>query len=103
MESACGIPGFGRMAHTENHLTRSMTPAKGRPTPTRAEALPVRRNTATLQWVVLGVVMLGLVAGLIYVGGDWGSSPAHGGFGGGHGAPNIVERAAFDDRSAPVN
>ncbi len=58
------------MAYTKNRPPRSTTPTKGRPTPTRSEALPVRRNTATLQWFALGVAVLGLLAGLIYFGGD---------------------------------
>ena len=85
------------MAHSKNRQPRSTTQPKGRPTPPRADAVLSGRDTVTLQWTALGLGVVGIVAGLIYLGGDWGGQPAHGG-GGGHGAPAEVVDTSLSDR-----
>mgnify|MGYP001820652961 FL=1 len=52
--------------------------------------MPAGSDTVTLQWLGLGLAIVGVVAGLIYFGGDWGGQPTHGG-GGGRGAPAVVD------------
>ena len=85
------------MAHSKNRQPRSTTQPKGRPTPPRADAAPLGRDTVTLQWTALGLGVVGIVAGLIYFGGDWGGQPTHGG-GGGDGAPAVVIDISLTDR-----
>jgi hypothetical protein len=85
------------MAHSKNRQPRSTTPPKGRPTPPRADAAPSGRDTVTLQWTALGLAVVGIVAGLVYFGGDWGGDTNHGGRGG-HGAPAVVADTSLTDR-----
>ncbi len=85
------------MAHTKHRRPRSNTQPKGRPTPPRTAAAPARRDTVTLQWTAVSLAIVGIVAGLIYFGGDWGGQPTH--VGGGDGAPAVIDGAPFAEPS----
>jgi len=47
---------------------------------------------------VVGLAIVGLIAGLVYFGGDWGRQPTHGGVGG-QGAQAVVDGSRFDPGS----
>lgn len=83
------------MAHAKRQPSSSATQPKGRPTPSRTDAVSIRRDTVTVQWLAVGLVVAGAVAGLVYFGGEWGGQPTHGGTGSDVAPP--IEPAALRD------
>jgi hypothetical protein len=68
VESGAAIEGSHHMA-TANRRSKAITPPKARLTPRRGGQLssPARRR-ATLQWVVVSVLLVALVVVAVYIG-----------------------------------
>lgn len=76
-------------AYAKTATPRAETPPKGRPTPKRNEQRNARKQenarSRRLEWAVLAIIALALVAALVVFGGDGGGAPLHGVPVGGHG------------------
>jgi hypothetical protein len=69
---------------------RSLTPPKGRPTPPRDPVASRRFDTATLEWIAVGGLVVALIAVAAWFARDQESRNIHGG--GGHSsAVTVVE------------
>ena len=71
-----------------------MTAPKGRPTPPRDALEPRRFDTVTLEWVVVGLIVAGIIAVAAYFARDQQPSNIHGG--GGNSSGVVVDEPVVD-------
>jgi hypothetical protein len=62
-----------------DRAARSLTPPKGRPTRSRDHLGPQRRDAATLEWILVGVVIAALIAVAAWFARDQQPRNIHGG------------------------
>lgn len=83
-------------ASGKTHSTKNgYTEPKGRPTVHATDNEVRNRISPTMEWVIVGVVLVAILGGIFYAGRDL-RGAGHGGGGGGHGAPADVPALVAD-------